>query len=66
MRMSRLASKERLRELVDEVLDEIAEDSLITEEEETTLITDTIWEYLTEEDSGDFTEGVEPSDEAEE
>lgn len=71
-RMSRLAMKERLREIIEETLDEVSgqlvrDPDLITDEGfERDALADAVWEYLTQEDSSDLAGSAELSDETEE
>ena len=71
-RMSRLAAKERLREVIEEALDEVSSqlvrdpDTILDEGYERDALADAVWNYLTEEDSSDLVESEELSAETEE
>ena len=64
--------KERLREIIEETLDEVSgqlvrDPDLITDEGfERDALADAVWEYLTQEDSSDLAGSAELSDETEE
>ena len=71
-RMSRLAAKERLREIIEETLDEVSgqlvrdPDLILDKGYERDALADAVWLYLTEEDSSDLAGSEELSAETEE